>query len=121
MDLTPRNFIYLSYSVGEISHPQGITSLDTADQAATVIDSLTLEQYHDICYWELSRRRTVAISTDITVNLGVVLACSSDQFQDSVEIVSLPDVKINCNDWYGAAGEAIDNGWTRYLIWFSGG
>jgi hypothetical protein len=65
--------------VGQISLPQGISYLNAAEQDETkVIDSLTLEQYHEICFWNLSQIRTVAIYTDATVNPGALLVCSSD-------------------------------------------
>lgn len=82
-----------------------------------VVDSLTLEQYHHICYFHLSWRRTITISTDITVNLGAVLVCSSgDQLDGSAEIAFLPDVEVSVGRWYGAKGVAMENGWMRYFI-----
>jgi hypothetical protein len=100
--------------VDGISRPQRITSLDTPGQEAIVIDSLTLETYHEICYWELSRPRTITISPGATVNLGAVIACSpADQLHDWMEIASLPDVEVRCGDWHGADGEVIADGWTR--------
>jgi hypothetical protein len=76
-----------------------------------VIDSLTLYQYHGICHWNLSHRRIVSISPDVTVNLGAVIACASgDQLQGWVEVASLTDV--DCH-WYGAEGEVMKDGWIR--------
>ena len=56
VDLIPGDF--LSYWIGpgdKISHPHGLQSLDTPNQEAVVIDSLTLEQYHEICYYDLKQ------------------------------------------------------------------
>jgi hypothetical protein len=93
---------------------RGITFLDMPDQEAQVIDSLTLNQFHEICYRDLSRYRTITISNDVTVNLGAVFACSpSDQFEDWREIVSLPYVGGSVAHWCGAKGEVMENGWTR--------
>jgi hypothetical protein len=99
----------------KISRPQGITSLNaTEEEEATVIKSLTLEQYQEICLLNLSRTRTLNISADVTVNLGGVFACSSEyQYKDCVEIASLPDVEIYWRDWNRARGEVTQNGWTR--------
>jgi hypothetical protein len=78
------------------------------------IDSLTLEQYHKICFCYLSKWRNITVSTDVTVNVGVIIACSSsDQLEHAVEIVSLPDVEVECGDWGRAAGEVMADGWTR--------
>lgn len=61
-----------------------------------VIDSLTLEQYHEICDWMLSRPRTMTISTDVTLNLGTVFVGSAeDQLDDWVQIVSFPAATFN--------------------------
>jgi hypothetical protein len=86
----------------------------TDKEKALMIDYMTLEPYHNICYWHLSRSRDIIISTDVTVNMGGVFACSSeDQLQYWVEIASLPDVEINVDRWRGAEGEVMDNGWIR--------
>jgi hypothetical protein len=84
--------------------------LDVPDQEAKVVDSLTLNQFHGICYWDLSRFRTITIS-DVTVNLGAVLACS--QGEALAEIAFLPDVKVTMDGRCGAKGEVMKNGWTR--------
>jgi hypothetical protein len=96
----------------EISHTQGITSLDAPGQEARAIDSLTLNQYHEICYWHLSRFRAITISDDVAVNLGAVHACSqSDQLEVLGESAFL-DANV-CGRWFGGEGEVMENGWTR--------
>jgi hypothetical protein len=94
--------------------------LNAPGQEAMVVDSLTLEQYHQICYWYLSNWRNISISPDVTVNLGTVITCSSgDQLQDFVEIVFFPDVDVRFSHWDGAQGEVMEDGWTRYFIRFT--
>jgi hypothetical protein len=104
------------------SRPQRITSLDTPDQEAMIIDALPLHQYHEICCLYLTRYQTINIPTNMTVNVGPVLACSqSDQPEASSEIAFLPDVDVNVTRWGvpgGAQGEIMENGWTRYFILF---
>jgi hypothetical protein len=98
----------------QILCPKGISSLNAPDQEAMVIDSLTLEQYHNICSWNLSQTQTITISTNVTVNLGAVFTCSpEDQLQDWMEIVFLPDVETHWIGWNGAEGEVMDNSWIR--------
>jgi hypothetical protein len=88
--------------------------MDTPAQEAMVIDSLTLKEFHEICYWDLSRFRNISISNSVTVNLGGIIICSSDdQLQDWVEIVSLPNIKVYGGCWWGAEGEVMGNGRTR--------
>ncbi|KAJ7901389.1 hypothetical protein B0H13DRAFT_2336153 [Mycena leptocephala] len=61
-------------NLGEISRRRGTNYLDATDKTM-VIDSLTLEQYHELCYWNLSRFST--ISTNATVTMGMGVVCSS--------------------------------------------
>jgi hypothetical protein len=78
------------------------------------INSLTLKQYHEICYFNLAQGRTLSVSSYVIVNLGAVIDCSSgDQLQDWVEVASLPDVEVRRGRWYGPGGEVMANGWTR--------
>jgi hypothetical protein len=103
--------MYWYTNVGDISLPHGITSLDAPDQEAMVIDSLTLEQYHEICYWDLSRRRSISLSTPVTVKLGAVIASSwDDQVKDLVGIAFLPDVVVRVGRWYEVEGEVMKDG-----------
>jgi hypothetical protein len=88
-----------------------------ATDETTVIESLTLKQYHTICYYNLSQNRTISVLTNVTLDLAGVFACSSDdQLDNWVQIVSLPDVEVGWTDWNGAEGKIMDNGWTRYVL-----
>jgi hypothetical protein len=85
------------------------------------IDTLSLEQYHALCHGHLSRTRSITVPTDATVDLGTVFVCSSgDQLQDWVDIVSWSHLEPRQTDWNGD-GEAMDNGWTRYVFFLEGG
>ncbi|KAF7344095.1 hypothetical protein MVEN_01699200 [Mycena venus] len=98
----------------DFSPAQGIH--EVTQEAA--IASLTLEQYHEICYWDLSRHRELLGSTPITVNLGAIISCSSeDQLDNSVEIAFLPDAEVRLGQW-NTDGEVtskiMEDGWTRF-------
>jgi hypothetical protein len=41
--------------------------LNASNREVTVINSLNVEQFHSICYWNLLRRRTITVSTNSTV------------------------------------------------------
>jgi hypothetical protein len=87
-------------------------------QEVIAIESLTLEQYHKICYWNLSRPRNLYWSTSVTVNLNaIIVCCSGDQLEEMVEIALLPDAEIFLDDWTTAARatrEVTEDGWTWY-------
>jgi hypothetical protein len=78
------------------------------------IDSLTLDNYHQICSSNLSQHQTIIISPGMMVNLATAIACSlTDPLELPVEIASLPHVELYCDGWFGVAGELMVNGWTR--------
>ena len=116
------------------------STLQSVNMEATVIKSLTLEQYHEICTWALCMHPYVSIPSDrITVNFGQVTAFSpgnrSDDFWtidnasswDVTAIASIPALEFDL-DSYGWTMERnviaypMENGWTRLSFlspWFS--
>lgn len=49
------------------------------------------------------------------MTLGAVVARTPDgPLEGLVEIASFSDVESDWDDWSGAEGEIMDNGWTRY-------
>jgi hypothetical protein len=101
-----------------ISGRQEIKSLDNPNQEAIAIDSLTLKQFHAICYWNLSRPRYLYCSTSATVNLNAIIVCSlRDRLEDWVEIALLPDAEVYLDHWRTperATGEVVEGGWAWY-------
>ncbi|KAJ6462850.1 hypothetical protein C8R45DRAFT_523986 [Mycena sanguinolenta] len=103
----------------EIPGPSRLHSVSTLSTEAitTFIDSLTLEQYHYICFWNLRQYRHFDLSASTTVNPGAVFHCSSDPLEDSVEIAFMPSAEApSLGDWTisgEATGDVMPNGWTR--------
>jgi hypothetical protein len=105
-----------------------IKPLDLSNQEAIAIDSLTLKEFHYICFWNPSLPQYLYCSTSATVNLNAIITCvSGDRLEDSVEIALLPDTKVYLGDWRTPekkTGEVMDSGWTRYdnfilAVWWS--
>jgi hypothetical protein len=97
-----------------------MSSLNTEVMA---INFLTLEQYHGICAWSLFQYRRIIVSYLTTVNLGAVVAYSSNPLEDPVRIAHLPNVKVYMDRWEisgDAVGECMKDGWTRYFTLFFG-
>ncbi|KAJ6462861.1 hypothetical protein C8R45DRAFT_1177636, partial [Mycena sanguinolenta] len=118
-ELTPANdSVWLDSFPFEALALSGIYSLSaSAETITTLIDSLTLEQYHHICNWNLRQYRHFNLPASTTVNLGAVFHCSGDQLEDSVEIAFLPTLAPRISDWTisrGGTGEVMPNGWTRF-------
>jgi predicted NAD-dependent protein-ADP-ribosyltransferase YbiA (DUF1768 family) len=93
-------------------------SLNTPSLEATALGFLTLEQYHEICYWQFSLGRDVSVYNQITANIGAVISCSSgNRLEDLIEIAILPrtDSGFNRSRWDKVNwGVVMENGWTRY-------
>jgi hypothetical protein len=116
----PTNIIDLDVIWDEKRDRQGMLSLSILDtkETTTVIDSLTLKEYHSLCAFFLHQVRRILISSPLTVNLGAVVSCSSnDRLEDSVEIAFSSDRGTYGGHWEtpgGVVGEVMKNGWTRY-------
>ncbi|KAJ7668220.1 hypothetical protein B0H14DRAFT_3073488 [Mycena olivaceomarginata] len=84
------------------------------------IENLSLQKYHEICYWDLSQPRHITTSTRITVNLGAVLSWPScERLQETFEIAALVNVEAPRRLWsrrigIGEGSKVMENGWTRY-------
>jgi hypothetical protein len=127
MDLIPPdNLTFLIFAFrslqDHIPGPQGM-SLSASNTEAAIIESLTLEQYHEICSWNLKQLRLLRSSSPMIVNVGAVLYCPlSSGFEDSVEIASVPSANLTLGPWtlystdtsQRVLGEVTEDGWTRY-------
>ncbi|KAF7374191.1 hypothetical protein MSAN_00301000 [Mycena sanguinolenta] len=100
---------------------QGLRFLAGENSETTVINCLTLDQYHTTCDWEFSATRFMRTSTSATVNLGRVFDCpSQDTFDDMVEIAWLPNPEFIQCGWdingklnFGQATADTADRWTR--------
>jgi hypothetical protein len=117
-----------------MSRQYGLELLRTANVEDAVVDTLTLEQFHQICRSDMSQYRDIKCTTHLPVNLGTVIYCPLDpldseylatpylgegQPRDIVEIATLPDVDISFQNQWGSLcpdGEIMENRWTRYSI-----
>ncbi|KAF7374119.1 hypothetical protein MSAN_00293100 [Mycena sanguinolenta] len=115
VDLTPSGI--------ELSRPpwwggrpcqQGLQSLSALNIEATIIDSLTLDQYHQICYSELAQSRLISISATAIVDLSAVSFCSpGQQPQKFAEMVATSRLEVWENKWACDGGTLLADGWTR--------
>ncbi|KAJ6462916.1 hypothetical protein C8R45DRAFT_1080519 [Mycena sanguinolenta] len=101
----------------ELSGLSGIYHI-SAETITTFINSLTPEQYHRICDFNLAQHRHFDLSASTTVNLGAVFHCPSDRVEDSTEIAFLPTAETPCyDDWMVSGGgtrKVMLNGWARF-------
>ncbi|KAJ6512528.1 hypothetical protein C8R45DRAFT_1067778 [Mycena sanguinolenta] len=89
-----------------------------AAAAATIVDSLTLHKYHNMCYWQCSATRSMSIPNSTTINIGSVFSWASKDAFDVVEIAWLPNAELWQwpPGWHTkecSVGEVMPDGWTR--------
>ncbi|KAJ7633879.1 hypothetical protein DFH06DRAFT_1336956 [Mycena polygramma] len=88
-----------------------------------VIDSLTLQDYHEVYHWTLDYNSSISIPPGVAVDLGAVVFLSPNN--DLVEIASPLDGIVDFYHWIELDGEEItdvENGWTSWpkltVYWF---
>lgn len=99
-------------------------SLNVPHMEAVVINSLTLEQFHSICHWDLVQWRAGNFCVPVTVHLGaILLASGSDEIVFSSNIMTHSPRWTTLHRWDTetpeARGDVTEDGWTRYsyFIW----
>lgn len=88
--------------------------LNASGQEVGIIAALMLEQYHDICYWELSLVRRIFSSSAAPLNMGSVYYSSADESGPFFEIATFARVEI-LSRWQGDFRELMEDGWIRYF------
>jgi hypothetical protein len=121
--MQPSSFTWWFNPRHEIPAFHGTHALSEPTAEATVVEALTLREYHDICQRNMSRRQLiVSISTCITVKLGAVFSfASSHRLENAVEIAPLANAEAYLGPWQisgSAMPELMDDGWVRYRISF---
>ncbi|KAJ6450162.1 hypothetical protein C8R45DRAFT_1043829 [Mycena sanguinolenta] len=95
---------------------QGLQSLSALDMEGTIIDSLTVDQYHQICYSELAQSRLIPIPATVTVNLSAVSLCTlGHPPQNFVEMVAASRLEIWEAKWESNGSTLLSDGWTRVI------
>ncbi|KAJ7732287.1 hypothetical protein B0H16DRAFT_1770376 [Mycena metata] len=98
-------------------HPPINPSSNPTSQEAAAIHSLTLEEYHCICWFTLCRYRSGSVSSFATISSGaVILFPPNGQLESDAEIACLPGAQFYGGDWH-RRGKKLDgimeNDWIR--------
>ncbi|KAJ7732441.1 hypothetical protein B0H16DRAFT_1581446 [Mycena metata] len=100
-----------------------ISSSPPSIERGMAVDSLSVQKYHEIFYWDVSQVRHIHKSTQTTVNLGGLISWPlSDHFELPLALASLSHVEVPPHSWYIAqgllgfkgGGEVTGSGWTRW-------
>ncbi|KAF7374223.1 hypothetical protein MSAN_00304900 [Mycena sanguinolenta] len=112
-------YFYYSYGSTKISTQQELKFLTGKNPEAIIINSLSLDQYHSICYRELSIYHYLLISPSVTIDIGSVSNYATDDTgDDTLQIAWVPNPKLPYLRWYSDSrrsfGELMADGWTRF-------
>ncbi|KAF7377065.1 hypothetical protein MSAN_00124800 [Mycena sanguinolenta] len=111
------DYLWLDWDPPEGPVLSGLHSLSLgAETIATFIDSITLEQYHRMCWNHLAQERYISPSASTTMNPEAVFHCS-ELVEGSVEIAFLPSAETpifyNSTISGGGTAEVMPNSGTR--------
>jgi hypothetical protein len=101
LDRTPPETIPLSHALVDhfIRPPETSLCKPPAEaEMITLITSMSLQDYHEICYWHLGRERYWQMSTDGSVKLGSIRHRPGPEYANSFEVAS-GDCTINDDGW----------------------
>ncbi|KAF7369652.1 hypothetical protein MVEN_00296200 [Mycena venus] len=115
--VSSRNPVYLGHILNGTTNIPTAHSMIATYSEAMGVESLTLNEYYNICWINLAQSRRIAVSLFSTVDLGAVIYCSSSNGPDElIEIAHLANLKTVLGPWYtrGAVGETMEDGWTRF-------
>ncbi|KAF7374123.1 hypothetical protein MSAN_00293500 [Mycena sanguinolenta] len=91
----------------------GLEFLAGENTEATIIDSLTLDHYHSIC-WQFSEPRSMSSSAPVTVNIGSAIVWAAVKAFDAiVDIAHLQSLDPEFYDWSIVGHWVMENGWRR--------
>ncbi|KAJ7094971.1 hypothetical protein C8R44DRAFT_381653 [Mycena epipterygia] len=112
VDLTP----IVEFEI--LAHPNGpaisqsFLNLFEPHEESKIIASMSLDDYHEICFWHLSRKRSLSLPTNASVQLGMIYCTSGASLNNVVEIARIPDCKFQDDGW-SAVGSRMESGWSR--------
>lgn len=79
-----------------------------------MINSIALQDYHDICCFHLSRWHNLSISTNVPVKLQSIRHFSGLEYEKSFEIAFAPDCGVDDGGW-STEDPIIERLWNPYV------
>ncbi|KAJ6532616.1 hypothetical protein B0H19DRAFT_451306 [Mycena capillaripes] len=89
-------------------------SFSQVPEDSYILASISLQAYHDICYFHLAQQQFFPISTNDSVQLESIRHFPDREYKTSFEIASAPDVLVYDRVWE-TEDHMVDNMWNRYV------
>jgi hypothetical protein len=90
-------------------------SLFDLSDDSEMITSISLQDFHDVCYLHLFRLHRISIPPNVPVTLGPVRRfCGSLRYEDSSEIAVFLDSGV-CDEGWSTRDPGMENSWNPYF------
>ncbi|KAF8214505.1 hypothetical protein K438DRAFT_1801553 [Mycena galopus ATCC 62051] len=128
IELTPPEFFPTALVISGNDFPPSSTSLLTSLPTFEIISSISLVNYHRLCNWHLGRCGQLIVPTNMPIQLGSIRHISSAEYESSLEIALLANLKVIDSGWltedpntqdhwklitYDEGTSILENGWIR--------
>jgi hypothetical protein len=97
-----------------IGFQQSCTSLLDPPGDSEIITSISLQDYHSICYFHLNQWHRFSISTNVPVKLGSIRQFSGLEYENSLEITFVPNLGVYDQGW-STKNPIIKDNWNPYV------
>lgn len=91
------------------------TSLLTMPPTSEIVSSISLPEYHRICFWHLYQARSFTVPTNMPIRLGAICYISGLEYQDSLEFAFAPDLDVHDSGWQ-TEDPIIEGYWPAYAL-----
>ncbi|KAJ7806613.1 hypothetical protein B0H14DRAFT_2875416, partial [Mycena olivaceomarginata] len=99
LDLMSPELKYLPLTPVQLGCRAPGTSLLKLPEDSHIIVSISLQDYHSICYWHLYQSHRSLVSTNVPVKLGSIRHWSGLAYDNSFEIAFIPDCGVCDVGW----------------------
>jgi hypothetical protein len=91
------------------------SSLFELSNDSEMIASISLQDFHDVCYLHLFRLHRISVPPNVPVTLGPIRRfCGSLRYEDSSEIAVFPDSGV-CDEGWSMRGPVVEDSWNVYF------
>jgi hypothetical protein len=114
IELTPPHSMDTALFLVGCGPPPSRTSLLDPPPATEITDSMSLEDYHSTCCWDLFQPHNFTISTHASIKLGSVRQSSGEEYENSCEIAYASDCGT-VDDGWRTEDANIEGYWKPYV------
>lgn len=105
---------YLELSPIECGIGSSDVSLFQLPEESELIPSISLQAYHNACYFHLAQLHYFPISTNVSVKLGSIRHFTGAEYENSFEFAFTSEFVVDDRSW-STEDHMIDRKWNQYV------